>query len=176
MTQPGRDIVTVIEEVARHFQSMVGCKVEAELGEVSAQEIRRYALTVEDSNPLYHDREYALARGYDDILAPPNMLPSIVEWGSGTAEEALLTDGNSSSNELIPLGDLQDVRVMGGGEHMTFHRMVPAGTRIKLTSTVVDTYTRQGRKGPLAFLVFENVYSDSESHPLCTCRRTLIAR
>ena len=168
--------MAIIDTVAEHFRYLVGREAERELGDLTALAIKRYALTVGDHNPLYYDREHARSEGHADVVAPPNMLPSIIEWGTGAAEEELRPDGNSPSDDLIPLGDLEGVRVMGGGEEMTFHEPVTAGTRIKLTSRIIDAYTKEGKKGPLAFLVFENVYSDIEGRALCTCKRTLIAR
>lgn len=163
-----------IQQVAEYFRSLLGQKTITQLGEVTALTIRRYALAVGESNPLYFDTEYARKQGYADIIAPPNLLPSIMEWGVGETEDRLNRDG--LSEEFLLPRHFSGIRVMGGGEEMTFYRPVVAGTHVTLCSEVTDTYTKTGSKGELAFLVFTNTYQDRDGETLCVCKRTMIAR
>ncbi|WP_126424927.1 FAS1-like dehydratase domain-containing protein [Brevibacillus marinus] len=166
--------MSTIEQVSEYFQTLLGQRRECDLGEVTALTIRRYALAVGERNPLYFDREYAQKLGYADIIAPPNLLASIMEWGVGEAEEQLHRDG--LSGEFLLPRHFSGIRVMGGGEEMTFYRPVVAGTHVTLLSEVTDTYTKPGSKGLIAFLVFTNTYRDQNGETLCVCKRTMIAR
>lgn len=134
--------------IAETFRARIGEVREERLGVVSATDIRRYARAVGDGNPLYHDAEYARSRGFADIVAPPNMVPSVMEWGGGEPEESLRPDG-------FPPGEFprmpRGVRVMGGGEKMVFHRFVVAGTEIRLASKLVEAYGKEGRSGGSSF-------------------------
>ncbi len=51
--------------------------------------IGRYAMTIGATDPKHYDPAHARAAGYADVVAPPNMLAAIVEWGLGTPEARL---------------------------------------------------------------------------------------
>lgn len=167
--------MSAVAQVAERLKQELGNKREEYLGEITRLLIRRYALSIGDENPLYHDEDFARSCGYEDIVAPPNMLASIIDWGVGTPESDLRRDGTSQSDE-IPAIEEEGVRVMGGGEKMRFHKPVVAETRVTLTSELIDVSTKEGRKGPLTLLVFDNTYTDQHGDVLCVCTRTVIAR
>lgn len=167
--------MSAIEQVAERLKRDVGSKREKYLGEISHQLIRRYALSIGDDNPLYHDGDFARTHGYEDIVAPPNMLASVIDWGVGTPESDLRRDGTSYSDETPEIEE-EGVRVMGGGEKMRFHKPVVAGTEVTLTSELADVSTKEGRKGPLTLLVFDNTFTDQRGDVLCVCSRTVILR
>lgn len=164
---------TDMTNIAETFRARIGEIREERLGVVGATDIRRYARAVGDENPLYHDADYARSRGFADIVAPPNMVPSIMEWGGGEPEESLRPDG-------FPPGEFprmpRGLRVMGGGEKMVFHKSVVAGTEICMTSELVEAYEKEGRSGGIVFLVYENRYTDAGGEPLLDCRRTVVIR
>lgn len=164
-----------IESVVNYFRTLIGTKKDSELGEVNHLLIRRYALAVGEKNPLYYDREFAKQHGYPDIIAPPNLVISIMEWGLGEKEGKLNKDGMPNADDFLPEG-CTGVRVMGGGEEKQFFRPVFAGMQVTLNSEVTNTYTKQGRKGLIAFLVYTNTYFDQDRNILCICKRTIIAR
>lgn len=167
--------MSAIAQVAKRLKQDVGSKSEKYLGEITSQLIKRYALAVGDENPLYHNKDFALSNGYEDIVAPPNMLASIVDWGVGAPESELRRDGTSDSDET-PTIEEEGVRVMGGGEKMRFHKPVVAGTEVTLTSELTDVSTKEGSKGLLTLLVFDNTFTDQHGDVLCVCTRTVIVR
>lgn len=167
--------VSMVLQVADRLKQKLGDKREEHLGEISSLLIRRYALSIGDENPLYWDREFARDNGYENIVAPPNMLASIFDWDVGALESDLRPDGTPKHDDSLMIEE-EEVRVMGGGEKMRFHKPVVAGTSVTLTSELKDVSTREGRKGPLSLLVFENTYTDQDGDLLCSCTRTVIVR
>jgi acyl dehydratase len=167
--------LTAVVQVAERLKQELGNKREEYLGEITRLLIRRYALSIGDDNPLYHDDDFARNHGYDDIVAPPNMLASIVDWGVGAPESDLRRDGTAHRDDLLAIEE-EEVRVMGGGEKMHFHKPVVAGTEVTLTSELTDVSTKEGRKGLLTLLVFDNTYTDQHGNVLCVCTRTVIVR
>ena len=88
------------------------------LGTLDAVTIGRYAMTIGATDPSHYDPAAARAAGYADVVAPPNLLAAIVEWGIGTPEAELQPDGTPHDGET-PLGDADlRLRVMGAGEEM----------------------------------------------------------
>jgi acyl dehydratase len=156
------------------IQKNIGQQTTTQLGEVTALAIRRYALAVGDPNPLYHDSEFARSAGYPDIVAPPNMLPSIIEWGVGSTEDALHTDG--TTGEHLFGVDTSGVRTMGGGESMQFHRPVVAGCSVTQLSTFTDATMRDTKTGPMIVVQYHNEYHDENSTALLSCDRTMLLR
>lgn len=166
--------MTAVAAVADRVRSTVGSRTQEDLGEITRLLIQRYARAVGDDNPLYLDPEYARAQGYEDVIAPPNLLASVVVWGVGLPESELLADGTEHGEDFLRPDD--GVRIMGGGEKMRFHKPVVAGSRVTLTSELVDVSTKDGNKGQLMFVVYENTYTDQQGDVLCVCTRTVIVR
>src|ERR1700760_326136 len=72
------------------------------LGTLDAVTIGRYAMTIGATDPSHYDRMAAQAAGYADVVAPPNLLAAMVEWGVGTPEPQLQPDGTPLEGE-VPL-------------------------------------------------------------------------
>ena len=88
------------------------------LGTLDAVTIGRYAMTIGAADPSHYDPAAARSAGYADVVAPPNMLAAIVQWGVGTPEAQLQPDGTPHDGDM-PLGDGDlGLRVMGAGEEM----------------------------------------------------------
>lgn len=166
--------MSVDESLLAEIRASIGSTRRADLGEITALHIRRYALAIGEEDPLYTDAEHARSLGYADVVAPPNMLPSVVEWGVGAPERDLNTDG--TTGEHLHGVDTSGVRTMGGGETMTFHEPVVAGARVTQTTTLTDATMRQGRSGPMIIVQYRNQYHDQHGTELMTCDRTMLLR
>lgn len=166
--------MAVTQSLFEDLRAQIGAERVAELGEVSALLIRRYALAIGDSNPLYHDLDYARSRGYCNVVAPPNLVPSLIEWGVGEPEGSLLVDG--TAGEHLPGLSVSNVRVMGGGEEMEFYAPVTAGTRITQHATIADVSQRETKSGPMIIATYRNLYYAADGSLLLACRRTVLLR
>lgn len=150
-------------------RARIGCVDRHHLGVVDARTIRRYALATGDMNPLYHDAAAARAAGYADIVAPPNLLSAVVEWGAGQAESSLSPDG-TARKPGSPL------KVMGAGEEIEALRPVVAGADIWAEEEVVNVELKQGRSGPLLFVTMRHDFTDADGAPYNRNRRTVMVR
>jgi acyl dehydratase len=166
--------MSVDDRLLAGIRQNIGTTYHADLGEITALHIRRYALAAGEDDPLYTDPEHARSLGHADVVAPPNMLPSVIEWGVGYPEGELNTDG--TTGEHLHGVDTSAVRTMGGGETMTFHRPVVAGCRVTQTTTLVDATMREGRTGPMIIVRYRNEYHDEHGTELMTCARTMLLR
>lgn len=166
--------MSVDDRLLGDIRASIGTTYEVDLGEITALHIRRYALAIGEDDPLYTDPEHARSLGHRDVVAPPNMLPSIIEWGAGFPEGELNTDG--TTGEHLHGVDTSSVRTMGGGETMTFHRPVVAGCRVTQTTTLTDASLREGRSGPMIIVRYRNAYRDEHGTELMTCDRTMLLR
>src|SRR6185503_18834866 len=120
--------------------------------------IGRYALTIGAADPIHYDRETARAAGYADVVAPPNLLAAVVEWGVGTPERDLQPDGTPCDGDM-PLGDGLGLRVMGAGEEMELVNPVTAGTELVLETTLEAVTPKKTRSGPCVFVTTINTFT-----------------
>jgi acyl dehydratase len=166
--------VAIDERVVAAVRDHIGEEDVQELGVVSELLIRRYARAIGDDNPLYHDAGHARRAGLANVVAPPNLLPSIVDWGDGAPEDRLRKDGTEP--EVLTGVPQSGVRVMGGGEEMEFHAPVVAGSRVLLRSRLEDVEERETRSGPMAIVKYGNVFESPEGEPYLTCMRSVLLR
>jgi acyl dehydratase len=145
------------------------------LGWLDAVTIGRYAMTIGATDPRHFDPEAARAAGYPDVVAPPNLLASIVEWGVGTPEAQLAPDGTPHHAET-PLGGELGLRVMGAGEEMELVNPVTAGTELILETTLEAVTPKQTRSGPCVFVTARNTFTSAEGAVLNRNRRTVVLR
>jgi len=157
------------------LEAEIGVEHIEELGEVSAVLIKRYAAAVGDANPLYRDAEHARAAGYSDVVAPPNLLAAIINWGPGAPYDRLREDGTEADTHLhgVPAAG---VRVMGGGEEMTFTRPVVAGTMVTRATVIAEIDERSSSQGPMLVLRYRDHYRGSDGEALMETVRTVLLR
>jgi acyl dehydratase len=133
----------------KQMRKRIGAEEATDLGVIDALTIRRYARAVGETNPLYYDAEFARDNGFEDIIAPPNLLVSVLDWTEGSPNEALRRDGTESGVTLPGVPE-SGYRLMGGGEDMTFHRPVFPGQHLTLITALHEVTLRDTRSGPMA--------------------------
>ncbi len=157
------------------LRAQVGVEHVEVLGEISAELIGRYAAAVGETNPLYSDAAYARARGYADVVAPPNLLAAVINWGPGEPYDRLRDDGTEAEKHL-PGVPAKGVRVMGGGEEMTFTQPVVAGAVVTRSTVLSDIGERSGGEGPMLVLRYSDHYRDGTGVVLLESVRTVLLR
>jgi hydroxyacyl-ACP dehydratase HTD2-like protein with hotdog domain len=144
------------------------------LGTLDAVTIGRYAMTIGAVDPSHYDKEAAWSAGHVDVVAPPNLLAAMVEWGVGTPESRLQADGTPVDGE-IPLGDL-GLRVMGAGEEMELVNPVVAGTEVVLETSLESVTPKQTRSGTCVFVTTTNTFMSVDGAVFNRNRRTVVLR
>jgi acyl dehydratase len=164
------ELPPALEDYRQRMEARKGTRSRHFLGVVDALLIQRYAVAINDPNPLYHDADAARAAGYHDLVAPANMLSAIVDWGPGAFDSALKPDGTAG------MGDTQGLRIMGAGEEMEFLRPVVAGARIYAEESVERVEVKHGKLGPLVFVTWAHDFVDERDQPYNRNHRTVMVR
>jgi len=151
-------------------RAMIGKETVFSTGEISAMTIKRYASTVGDLNPLYLDEEYAKKSKYGSLIAPPNYLGAVVNWGVAPEPE-LMPDGLPLRPERA---SLKVKRGMGGGQELRFLKPVRAGDSFTVRRKVVDIYERQGRQGSVVFIIAEVTFTNQHGEDAVIIKDTAI--
>lgn len=167
---PGSGLTGELAAYHSAMQTRIGKRHRRYLGIVDALLIRRYATAIGEAGPIYHDQQAAQAARYDDIVAPPNLLSGIMEWGAGHPESELRPDGTYRP------GPTSALRVMGAGEEMELLRPVTAGTELWLEDEVEEVTVKQGRSGTLVFVTARHDFVGADGTPYNHNRRTVMAR
>lgn len=152
------------------MEARIGESLRRHLGTVDGRMIRRYALTIGETNAIHHDETAARAAGYSGVVAPPNMLSAIVEWGQGLPETELTPDGIARGSDTGAL------RVMGAGEEMELITPVIEGTDLYSEEVVEKVEAKSGRSGPLVFVTIRHDFVDAAGTLFNRNRRTILAR
>ena len=126
------------ELISADAKSWIGRSAEPVRIEISRRDIVKYAIATEQQQDKYLNGDEAPAMFMFGALRP--IVPM----------DQLGPDGIAAERFLPPL-PLK--RVMAGGTEMTFHRPVKPGDVLIATKTLHDLIEKQGKSGPLIFVV-----------------------
>ena len=157
------------EEVTKFIGKSMGKSV----FQVEKEPIRRFADSVDDSNPLYWDEEYAKKSRYGSIIAPPGLI--CAPWYSG--RPVPWGKRGAVSDEAVARPDLAKAgygRVLDGGVEWEFFVPVRAGDTITAESIIKDIMEREGRSGKMAFMITETTYTNQNGEVVAKTRGTSI--
>ena len=129
--------------------------------EVSRRDIVKYAIATEQRREAYR-------RGDE---APPMFVASL--FRPMVPMDRLGPDG------LPPYGAVPELplkRRMAGGIRMNIHRTVRPGETLTGVRTLIDIFEKEGRQGPLIFMVYELRVTGADGETVLEERQTRIAR
>jgi acyl dehydratase len=112
---------------------------------VGGEKIREYANAVGETNPVYQDREAAIAAGFRDLVAPP-MFCVVYQW------RAMAVAGTD------PEVGMNLAALVHGGQEFVWDAPVCAGDVIATTARCSEIYEKDGK----GFYVFETVSTNQE--------------
>jgi len=129
--------------------------------EVTRREIVKYAIATEQVRACYLQGDEAPPMFVFGLFRP--VVPI----------DALGPDG------IAPAGSMPELplkRIMAGGTKMRIHRPIRPGESVVGTRTLVDITEKEGRQGPLIFMVSELRVATADGEPLMDEIMTRIAR
>lgn len=124
---------------------------------VSRADIARYARAIGETNPIHFDPAAARAGGHADVVAPPYFPYTIRMQASNLVPRDELAPDGSAVADVPPL---PTTRAMAGETAIEFGVPVHAGDTIRMTKKVTDLYEKEGRSGPLVFVVMEFTFTN----------------
>ncbi|OMC84396.1 dehydratase [Viridibacillus sp. FSL H7-0596] len=139
-----------------HLKGLTGAEFTFE---VEKRHIRQFAEAIGDPNPLYVDEAYAATTIYGGIIAPLTFPIAI----------------GQESGENFDLG-LDHKRMLHGEQEFIYHRPIRPGDKLHCQLKVSDVYERQGKKGPMEFLVLDTEIKDPSGELVVISRTNIIYR
>ena len=134
--------------------------------EVEKGMIKRFAIAIGDSNPIYYDEEFAGTTAYGGIVAPPTFL---FEWNHHR-HSAL----PPRERRALFSGLERQPRLLRGINEYEVVQPVRPGDIITTKARIAEVYEKQGRSGQLVFMVIETDYFNQSKEMLGKSRDTYI--
>jgi acyl dehydratase len=147
--------------------------------------IRRHCQAIMDDDPLYWDEEYAAQTVFGGVVAPPLFPLHAFRRAPGTPDplEAALDDpdydgaGQGLAARLgLPAVPIKLKRMLNGGNDVEVRALARPGDRIVARSRYRDIYQKEGKSGPLVFVVVETSYGTELGEELLVSRQTQVWR
>lgn len=160
------------------FDSYIGRPTGAGVVTVERATITSFARSVLDDNPVYRNRDAAVAAGFDDIPAPPTYFFSAAQ-NFGQWEEEQPPDPTEGSNPMAEvMGGLMSTGglILHGEQEFTYHRPVVAGEKLHQRGVVKDIYRKSAGDRTMTFMVIETTYTDASDEPVVTSTMNLLHR
>jgi len=154
-------------------------RMEAPIGH---HDVRRFVQAAMEIDAVHWDDDVARERGYDGVVAPPLYPLHAFRQASGSPDpldEALRDpgwDGIDLVEDDLPPLDLPLERLLNGGVESEVFRLARIGDLLEAQSRYASITERQGRTGPMVFVVVETTYRNQDGDLLLVTRTTMIAR
>jgi acyl dehydratase len=137
------------------FERFIGHRSKPVTNVVEKGAVKKFAEAIGDPNPLYVDEEAARASRYGGLIVPPTF-PRTFEYGE--------VDGLGSPGQ----GYIH-------GEHrIRYERPLFVGEEVSCYAEVRDYYEKEGREGPLGFLISERVGESPRGERIFTMLDTAV--
>jgi acyl dehydratase len=159
------------------WKKFIGHEYPAHTGEaVLARDIRRYALAIDDDNPIFYDEAAAKAGRYGGLTAPLNY----ISWAVGVpgAERRTKDLGEDGLSSFVGIPDIPNAFSLGwvrGGEELEFIKPVYANDRVTVRGRVTNMVEKSGKSGTLIFVTSEFTYTNQNDELLVKHVITMIA-
>lgn len=127
--------------------------------EVSRVKISEFATAIGDPNPIYHDRQAAVAAGHPDVVAPPTFPIVFSLDGTGDA----LSDPGLGLNFAM---------VVHGEQRFEYERPIHAGDELVCTSTIAEIRS----VGRNEFLTLRSDVHTTAGELVCRTYNTIVER
>ncbi len=166
---------SLLEELG--WKNFIGHEYPAHTGEpVLARDIRRYALAIDDDNPIFFDEAAAKAGRHKGLTAPLNY----ISWSVGVpgAEKATKDLGEDGLSSFVGIPTSPHACSLGwvrGGEELEFFKPIYANDRVTVRGRVTNMAEKVGKSGTLVFVTSEFTYTNQNDEKLATHVVTMIA-
>jgi len=137
------------------FERFIGQRSVPVTNVVEQGAVRRFAEAIGDANQLYVDDEVAKSSRYGGLIAPPTF-PRTFEYGE---VEGLGSPGHGYIH----------------GEHrIRYERPLFVGEKLSCYAEVTHYYEKEGREGPLGFLISKRVGESLDGERIFTMLDTAV--
>ncbi|MDM0103446.1 MaoC family dehydratase N-terminal domain-containing protein [Variovorax sp. J22R24] len=136
----------------------IGMKLPVYKAAAEAGQLRFFAKSIGETNPVYIDESAARDAGHPGLPLPPTFLFSL----------EFQTPSNAWRDEL----GIVTSRILHGEESFKYHRMAYAGDTLQFETRIADIYDKKG--GALSFVVRESRVTNQRGEHVADLRSVLV--
>ena len=142
--------------------SQIGNESEDMVLEIEKSVVMRFVEAVEDPNPLWQDEEYAKKTIYGGLMAPPNLLCTVIAGAGG---------GRLRVKSSTPRRG-----GVAGGDELELFQPVMVGDVITSRAKLIDIQERTGKDGTKRiYAIVETTFKNQNGELVATDRSTSIS-
>ena len=146
--------------ITDEVRAWIGREAPVWTSEVTALDVHRFAVATDDRDPRYCDEELGKQSRHGGLIAPP--LFYMAPLTEPVPESELRPDGLPYEGRF-PIPPTSLPRLMDGGTEIEFFVPIRVGDTLTARSKIVDIYQKEGRSGPLIFVVRETRYTNQNN-------------
>ncbi len=152
--------MTEEKAITEEMERTIGSLLNVNVTQIERRAVEQYIDATSDTNPLWHEDDFAIRAGYGGVLVPPGFLVT------------MQMEGGSPSNYMPTQAHLGGA-VDGGGEWEFFHP-IRIGDVIMAVRKLVAMAEKKGKLGTMIFNTFEGTYYNQRSVVVARSRWTNI--
>ncbi len=171
------------EYITDKVRSIIGAQTEwvESTHPVEAGEVRRFHHATMDDAPRYWNEEWAAASRYQGVVAPPGFPVHAFRRPANTSDplddmNKPDFDGLSRSFSGLPAVEVPLPRDLNGGYEYELYRYARVGEKVLRQARYKDIVQRDGRSGPMVFVIIEETYVNEAGEKLLKVTNTQIMR
>jgi acyl dehydratase len=171
--------------ITDEVKALIGCESdwEAACDTVERGQIRRHAQAIMDVDPAYWDDSFAATTGAGTVTAPPffplhalRVPPGNPDTFTRAATDPDFDGSVRGVMKGLPPVPIPLTGVLNGGNEVEILQYAKVGDRIRIRSKYLDIHQKEGRSGPLVFVLTETVYTNQDGDILIKAVQTRIIR
>ncbi len=158
------------ELITPEVLALIGTETPPERNRFAISDEMAYDLAdaTEDPNPLYVDQDYAQKSRFGGLLCPP-----LATWKDIAPPIGFFGAGQESHFEVpLPFNSYG----LNGGSDWQFLRPAYVGAWVTRQFLITDIFEKQGRSGPLVFVIRQESLTDQENRKISVADRVSIHR
>ena len=149
--------------ITDEMRAAIGKESEPVTVEVDKTAVRMFARAVGYKDLVFYDEEHAKSRGYRSLPVPMGFLG-----------HPIYRPDRPSRPAYVMAFETPFKRVLNGGTDFEYYEPICAGDVLTATSKIADIKEREGRMGPMLFIIGETTYKNQEGKTVAKFRGTLI--
>jgi acyl dehydratase len=149
----------MVEQDLEFDRSLLGQQFPAGSFEVTETMIRDYAVAVGETDPIHSDEAEAKRQGFRGLVAPPTIVNLLIRgFGRPKVNLSYTGLGAHAGQSLQPLAP------------------ICAGDRLEASTLLKDVYTKTGRTGTMAFVVWETGFTNQDGVVVARAQESFMTR
>ena len=173
-----------VDYITDEVRALIGAEsgVQVAPDPVERGAIRRMAHAIIDPDPVFRDDALAAQTRYASVVAPP-LFPVHMFQREADSPDPLDQvfedpdyDGSKPATAMfgLPNVPLPLKRLLNAGVEVEFFRYARPGEQVTVVNRYADIFQKQGRNGPMVFVVVERRFRTAPGEALLTYRQTLV--